>query len=59
MSSNDDDILDFDFFEADATRETHGSDRGEAPARPSGGGGGGGPGDHSCVHRTASLRCCA
>ena len=42
MSSNDDDILDFDFFEADATRETHGSDRGGASARPSGGGGGGG-----------------
>ena len=37
MSSNDDDILDFDFFEADATRETHGSDRGGGPARPSGG----------------------
>ncbi len=44
MSSHDDDILDFDFFEDDATRETHGTDGAErtgASARPSGGGGGG------------------
>ena len=41
MSSHDDDNLDFDFFEDDATRETHGSDRGGAAARRSGGGGDG------------------
>ena len=40
MSSHDDDILDFDFFEDDATREVQGG-RGADPApRPSGGGGG-------------------
>ena len=44
MSSHDDDILDFDFFEDDATRETHGADGAErtgASARAPGGGGGG------------------
>ena len=41
MSSHDDDILDFDFFEDDATREAQGADRPGATARPSGGGGGG------------------
>jgi len=44
VSSHDDDILDFDFFEDDATRETHGTDgagRTGASARPSDGGGGG------------------
>ena len=48
MSSHDDDILDFDFFEDDATRETQGSERsGSERANPAprqgGGGGGGGP----------------
>jgi hypothetical protein len=47
VSSNDDDILDFDFFEDDATRESgtaSGGARGDAGAEPSsGGGGGGGP----------------
>lgn len=44
MSSHDDDILDFDFFEDDATREssaTSGGARGDVGAEPSGGGGGG------------------
>ena len=41
MSSHDDDILDFDFFEDDATREAQGADGPGAAARPSGGGGGG------------------
>ena len=44
MSSHDDDILDFDFFEDDATREMHGTEsstRAGAGARPSDGGGGG------------------
>ena len=44
MSSHDDDILDFDFFEDDATRETHGTDGAErtgASARRSDGRGGG------------------
>ena len=39
MSSHDDDILDFDFFEDDPTREQQGGSRG-GPARKSGGGGG-------------------
>lgn len=40
MSSHDDDILDFDFFEDDATRETQGAER-SAPSRgPQSGGGG-------------------
>ena len=45
MSSHDDDILDFDFFEDDATRETHGRRRRRARRvrAPVGGGGGGGP----------------
>jgi hypothetical protein len=47
VSSNDDDILDFDFFEDDATRESgaaSGGGRGAAGAEPaSRGGGGGGP----------------
>jgi hypothetical protein len=44
VSSHDDDILDFDFFEDDATRETHGAERADADTRSSGGGrGGGGP----------------
>lgn len=47
MSSHDDDILDFDFFEEDATRESGaaaGVARGDASAETSrGGGGGGGP----------------
>ncbi len=45
MSSHDDDILDFDFFE-DATRESSsasGGARDDASAEPSSGGGGGGP----------------
>ncbi|MEO5633428.1 hypothetical protein [Gaiella sp.] len=45
MSSNDDDILDFDFFEDDATRESgvgSGGARDTAGAEPSRGGGGGG-----------------
>jgi hypothetical protein len=41
VSSHDDDILDFDFFEADATREAQRPARGEGSGRPSGGGGGG------------------
>jgi len=43
-SHDDDDILDFDFFEDDATRETHGTDRAErdgTSTSPSGGRGGG------------------
>ena len=45
MSSHDDDILDFDFFEDDATRESGaaGGGRDAVPAEPSGGRGGGGP----------------
>lgn len=43
MSSHDDDNLDFDFFDDDATRETPGAGRPDASPRPSGGGGGGGP----------------
>ena len=43
VSSHDDDILDFDFFDDDATREAPGAGRADAPQRPSGGGGGGGP----------------
>ena len=44
MSSHDDDNLDFDFFDDDATRETPGAGRSDAPPRTSGdGGGGGGP----------------
>jgi hypothetical protein len=39
--SSDDDIIDFDFFEDDATREQTGG-RGDNPGRSSGGGGGGG-----------------
>ena len=44
MSSHDDDILDFDFFEEEATREANAGDRAERDAsgpQPSGGGGGG------------------
>jgi hypothetical protein len=41
-SHDDDDILDFDFFEEDATRETHGAESPDAGDRQSGGGGGGG-----------------
>ena len=41
MSSRDDDILDFDFFEDDATREQAGGGRGGGQPRPPGGGGGG------------------
>lgn len=41
MSSHDDDILDFDFFEDDATREMQSPGRGDNPGRPAGGGGGG------------------
>ena len=44
MSSHDDDNLDFDFFDDDATRETPGAARAEAPPRASGGGGDGGGG---------------
>ena len=46
MSSHDDDILDFDFFEDGATRESSsasGGARDDASAEPSSGGGGGGP----------------
>ncbi len=39
MSSHDDDILDFDFFEDDATREMQGSDGADPAPRPSRGGG--------------------
>ena len=42
MSSHDDDNLDFDFFDDDATREASAAGRADAPQRPSGGGGGGG-----------------
>ena len=38
MSSHDDDILDLDFFEEDATRETQSPGRRDNPGRPSGGG---------------------
>jgi len=38
-SHDDDDILDFDFLEDDATRETQGAERDVGAARPSGGGG--------------------
>ena len=55
-SHDDDDILDFDFFEDDATRETQGAERAVGAARPSGGGGGGAPAGHSSVRRTGSLR---
>jgi hypothetical protein len=41
VSSHDDDILDFDFFEDDATREAQSPGRGEGSERPAGGGGGG------------------
>ncbi len=41
MSSHDDDILDFDFFEDDATREAQGGGSASQDARPSGGRGGG------------------
>lgn len=41
MSSNDDDILEIDFFEDDATREAHGAGRPDAAERPSSSGGGG------------------
>ncbi len=41
MSSHDDDILDFDFFENDATREIQGTDRADPAPQPSGRGGGG------------------
>jgi hypothetical protein len=41
VSSHDDDILDFDFFEDDATREAQSPGRGEGSGRPAGGGGGG------------------
>ena len=40
MSSHDDDNLDFDFFDDDATREAPASSRVDAPPRASGGGGG-------------------
>jgi hypothetical protein len=43
-SHDDDDILDFDFFEEDATRETHATERADrsgTPPRPSGSGGSG------------------
>ena len=43
MSSHDDDNLDFDFFDDDATRETPGAGRADASPAPSSGGGGGGP----------------
>ena len=46
MSSHDDDILDFEFFEDDATRESSsasGGARDDASAEPSSGGGRGGP----------------
>jgi hypothetical protein len=38
VSSHDDDILDFDFFEDDATREAQGGGRSGGPPRSSGGG---------------------
>jgi CARDB len=38
VSSHDDDILDFDFFEGDATREMPGGERPDDPKRPRGGG---------------------
>ncbi len=43
MSSHDDDNLDFDFFDDEATREAPVAGRAETPPRASGGGGGGGP----------------
>ena len=42
MSSHDDDILDFDFFEDDATRESQGRERPGGGGRPPNGGPGGG-----------------
>jgi len=42
VSSHDDDNLDFDFFDDDATREASGAGRADTPQRSSGGGGGGG-----------------
>ena len=42
MSAHDDDNLDFDFFDDDATREASGAGRADTPQRSSGGGGGGG-----------------
>jgi hypothetical protein len=42
VSSHDDDNLDFEFFDDDATREAPGAGRADTPERPSGGGGGGG-----------------
>ena len=44
MSTHDDDNLDFDFFDDDATRESASAGRGDAPTRPADGGGGGGGG---------------
>ena len=53
MSSHDDDNLDFDFFDDDATREAPGAGRADTPQRPSGGGGGGvGLGGPSFTHHT-------
>ncbi len=43
MSSHDDDNLDFDFFEGDATREMQGAARSSAPPPPRGGGRSGPP----------------
>jgi uncharacterized repeat protein (TIGR01451 family) len=43
-SHDDDDILDFDFFEDDATRETQRADQGGTTSHPGTGGGGGGGG---------------
>jgi len=42
VSAHDDDNLDFDFFDDDATREASGAGRADTPQRSSGGGGGGG-----------------
>jgi hypothetical protein len=42
VSSHDDDNLDFEFFDDDATREAPGAGRADTPERLSGGGGGGG-----------------
>ena len=59
MSSHDDDILDFDFFEDDATRESHGlgGSRGDAAARrPAAEAGRRAPATISCARRTVSRR---
>ena len=53
MSSHDDDILDFDFFEDDATREPQGAGgAGATPRGPSAAAAAAGRGGRSCGRRT-------